>query len=326
VTALGRDAASVAGQAAAFAVGSGSVLALLGLGASALGEQLLLAEAPLQWLFPAVAVLMGLSLLGLLPFSLFGLRSAPELPSWVPRELQGFCLGVASALGASPCATPVLVTVVSYLASHPQGPAVSGALFLSYALGYSAPLALAAASAGSLPLLRSGGRLSPTLAGTAILALGTAQIAALCEEPLLGASAQGLPSLAAAAAVAAALAASLATAGAKAEEGAGASEVLPVPGEVGVYMYRPAAAASAAAAAAPDPDTSWWAREFRVDGIPHLAFVRPDGQVATALVGDVPAEILRANVEALKRGAQMPFVMFDAFEGGRKPLAPPSPP
>eukprot|EP00421_Protoceratium_reticulatum_P057527 CAMPEP_0168490250 /NCGR_PEP_ID=MMETSP0228-20121227/69087_1 /TAXON_ID=133427 /ORGANISM="Protoceratium reticulatum, Strain CCCM 535 (=CCMP 1889)" /LENGTH=643 /DNA_ID=CAMNT_0008506957 /DNA_START=20 /DNA_END=1945 /DNA_ORIENTATION=+ len=425
VTALGRDTASVAAQAAAFAAGSGVVLAALGLAASALGEQLLPLDGTLQLLFPGVAVLMGLSLLGLLPLRLFGLSRAPELPPWLPRELQGFCLGVASAVGSSPCATPVLVTVVSFLAAYPQDPGTSAALFLSYALGYNAPVALAAAFAGSLPLLQGGSRLG----------VGTAQLIGLSEEWLLGPAPPGVlgATMAGVAATALALRAKLVPAR------SGTSEALPkavpVIGEAGVYRYCPSAGGAptasvqlaagrdddgrrAALAAVclgsatsgfvksgeakpdspaviiksmaesspsltsalqsgrpvvvdfsatwcseclklapslrqleeqygrdvtfvtmdvsyagpipgapppPDPDTGWWAREFGIDGIPHLAFVGADGAVRTALIGGVPTEILRADIEALRDGApELPFVMYDAFRGGRKLRPPPS--
>lgn len=435
VVALGSDRVGVTMQACAFAAGSGTVLALLGLGASALGEQLLLSEGQFQWLFPAIAVLMGLSLLGLMPFSLFNRRAPPELLAGVPRELQGYFLGAASAVGSSPCATPVLVTVTSYLASHPKSPGISLALFLSYSLGYSAPLAVAAAFAGALPLLQSGSRFSPRLAGAAILCVGTEQLVTLGEERVLGPAPPGTLGIVMALVAAVALVARVAGADTVQTGTANPpSEIIPVLGEAGVYRYIPANGAltdsSGASASSnddnrraslaavcfgaglagalkstsaspdsppaiiramaersrplslallsgkplvvdfsatwcadclklapalrdlkeqyahdvefvtldvsyagptpglpppPDSDTPWWAREFGVDGIPHLAFVDRDGRVRTALVGDVPPEIIRADVEALRQGAAtLPFVMYDAFQGGRRLSPPPA--
>lgn len=64
---------------------------------------------------------------------------------------------------------------------------------------------------------------------------------------------------------------------------------------------------------------------FRVDGIPHLALVDPSGNVQTALVGLVPDEVLRADLDALvsgksqkANGEDLPFLGFDAFETGRR--------
>lgn len=433
VAALGQGrAGGVLGQAAAFAAGSGTVLAALGLAASVLGEQLLPAGGPLQWLFPCIAVLMGLGLLGLAPLGIFGLRTAPEMPTWVPGELQGFALGAASALGSSPCATPVLVTIVSYLATHPQGPGVSMALFLSYALGYNAPLALAAAFAGTLPLLQSGSSFGPLVAGAGILSVGTAQLVGLGEERVLGPAPPGVLGIVMAAVTLIGLAGRVV---AQRGNAATTPDITPVLGETGVYRYRPLEGAlttsagafddssedgrraalaavcfgSAAAGASnimtsdqdsppaiirgmaersrplsqalrsgrpmvvdfsatwcadclklapalrelegqysadvefvtldvssggpvpglpppPDPDTNWWTREFGVDGIPHIAFVDTNGRVLTALVGDVPPDILRADIEALRQGGKaLPYVMYDAFKGGRTLLMP-SPP
>lgn len=38
---------------------------------------------------------------------------------------------------------------------------------------------------------------------------------------------------------------------------------------------------------------------FRVDGIPHMAFVTETAEVKTALIGQVPKNILVSEIEAL---------------------------
>ena len=58
-----------------------------------------------------------------------------------------------------------------------------------------------------------------------------------------------------------------------------------------------------------------WAKRFGVDGLPHVAFIDSQHHVRTALVGDVPPNVVRADVEALMKGADLPFIMYDAFEG-----------
>eukprot|EP00930_Biecheleria_cincta_P073091 TRINITY_DN60411_c0_g1_i1.p2 TRINITY_DN60411_c0_g1~~TRINITY_DN60411_c0_g1_i1.p2 ORF type:complete len:152 (-),score=27.52 TRINITY_DN60411_c0_g1_i1:463-918(-) len=75
-----------------------------------------------------------------------------------------------------------------------------------------------------------------------------------------------------------------------------------------------------------DSQSDWWVRQFKVDMLPHIAFVDKDGSVLTALVGNLPPEVLRANMEELSRGNdRLPYNMFDAFENGRRKLAlPPS--
>merc|ERR1712007_74410 len=39
-------------------------------------------------------------------------------------------------------------------------------------------------------------------------------------------------------------------------------------------------------------ETYWWAKQFGVDAIPHVAFVNGKGDVITALVGNLPKPIL----------------------------------
>ncbi|CAE7266630.1 hspbap1 [Symbiodinium sp. KB8] len=63
-----------------------------------------------------------------------------------------------------------------------------------------------------------------------------------------------------------------------------------------------------------DKDTDRWARKFKVDGLPHVALVDSSHRVQTALVGDVPYDIMQADVEALRKGKEVPFVMYDAFK------------
>ncbi|CAK9083360.1 Thiol:disulfide interchange protein TxlA homolog [Durusdinium trenchii] len=73
-------------------------------------------------------------------------------------------------------------------------------------------------------------------------------------------------------------------------------------------------------------DLDWWTREFRVDGIPHIAFVLPDRRVLTALIGNLPADVLQANLEAFANSKTdneeelpaLPYIMFDAFDNGRR--------
>ena len=58
-----------------------------------------------------------------------------------------FLLGGSSALVASPCATPVLTSILAFVAKT-QNPALGGALLLGYTLGYSTPLLLLASTGG----------------------------------------------------------------------------------------------------------------------------------------------------------------------------------
>lgn len=58
-----------------------------------------------------------------------------------------FLLGGSSALVASPCATPVLTSILAFVAKA-SNPLLGGILLLFYTLGYSTPLLIVAASGG----------------------------------------------------------------------------------------------------------------------------------------------------------------------------------
>jgi len=58
-----------------------------------------------------------------------------------------FLLGGSSALVASPCATPVLTSILAYVANAPNA-AAGALLLLGYTLGYSTPLLLVASTGG----------------------------------------------------------------------------------------------------------------------------------------------------------------------------------
>lgn len=68
-------------------------------------------------------------------------------------------------------------------------------------------------------------------------------------------------------------------------------------------------------------ENDFWAGRFGVDGLPHVAFIDAEHRVQTALVGDVPSEVVRADVEALLKGTELPFIMYDAFEGRSNQLS-----
>ncbi|CAJ1328591.1 unnamed protein product [Effrenium voratum] len=418
VTALSRRS-SPAFAALSYAAGSATVLMALGMAVSVAGERLPLGEGLLPWVFPTVAVLMGLSLLEVVPLRLSGIPGLGKAIE-APRELQGFLLGAASAAGSSPCATPVLVTITSYIASHSVSVTSSALLLFAYSMGYSTPLALVSMTTGLLPMFQEGGQWGKQVSGAAILLVGAWQLLTAVHDTL------GLEAEAAVYVLLAAAALAWKPAASRAPRAASLAPRVMALGQA-VYEYQPLPAGEAQAEAPSSPgepdgrrlavtsllgaaavaglsqfpgetedaatmiveaaaesrplqvalqsgkpvlvdfsatwcvdclqsagilrdlkrefggrvefvtldvsnwrantgddDLDWWTREFRVDGIPHIAFVLPDRRVITALIGDLPDSVLRANVEALSElGASsalpaLPFVMFDAFDEGRR--------
>ena len=70
--------------------------------------------------------------------------------------VRTFLLGGSSALVASPCATPVLTSILAFVANA-SNPFLGALLLLGYTLGYATPLLLVAATGGQFLLdLRKG--------------------------------------------------------------------------------------------------------------------------------------------------------------------------
>mmetsp|Transcript_10461 Transcript_10461/g.18859 ORF Transcript_10461/g.18859 Transcript_10461/m.18859 type:complete len:263 (-) Transcript_10461:17-805(-) len=61
------------------------------------------------------------------------------------------------------------------------------------------------------------------------------------------------------------------------------------------------------------PDNQEAVSRFRVEGIPHIAFVEPGGSVATTFVGMIPKEILHDDLDALMRKKPLPYYGINVF-------------
>ncbi|GJP57233.1 hypothetical protein CLOM_g16261 [Closterium sp. NIES-68] len=100
-----------------------------------------------------LAMLAGLHLLGLLPVHLpapLAARFSPAAVSArVPAPVQMLLGGAAFAFVASPCCTPVLASLLAFVAST-RDAATGGALLLSYTMGFATPLLVAASCTGAL--------------------------------------------------------------------------------------------------------------------------------------------------------------------------------
>ncbi|GMI85309.1 hypothetical protein like AT5G54290 [Hibiscus trionum] len=153
----GKSRTEVIVNSVAFSLGLATTLALLGVGASFAGKAYGQIGKGLPLAASGLAVVMGLNLLEVIELQLpsffnnFDPRaSAANLPSGV----QAYLAGLTFALAASPCSTPVLATLLGYVATS-KDPIIGGSLLLTYTTGYIAPLLLAASFAGALQSLLS---------------------------------------------------------------------------------------------------------------------------------------------------------------------------
>ncbi|KAF5806779.1 putative cytochrome C biogenesis protein, transmembrane [Helianthus annuus] len=153
----GKSRAQIVGDSLAFAMGLATTLALLGVAASVAGKAYGQVGQGLPLAASGLAVIMGLNLLEVIELQLpsffdnFDPRAAAAN---FPSSIQAYLAGLTFALAASPCSTPVLATLLGYVAAS-KDPLIGGSLLLTYTTGYVAPLLLAASFAGALQSLLS---------------------------------------------------------------------------------------------------------------------------------------------------------------------------
>ena len=156
---------------ASFVLGLAVTFAILGIVASLLGKAF--GQIGPAWLYIIgfFSMIMGLQLIGVININLPGLKAMPEKKGGV---LGSFGVGLLFGLVASPCATPVLAVLMTYVAG--QGVLWYGALLLFiYGLGHGLPLIIAGtftAVLKSLPRLQKWGHYITYLSGSLLIVLG----------------------------------------------------------------------------------------------------------------------------------------------------------
>jgi cytochrome c-type biogenesis protein len=136
-------------QSTYFAFGLATTLAILGIFAALLGKVYGQIGTGLPIFVSAIAIIMGLNLLEIIPLKLPNWDTSNWIKDNFPDSLKSYLLGVTFGLIASPCSTPVLITLLAYIANSRNF--ILGAVFLiSYAIGYVFPLILAGTFTGTL--------------------------------------------------------------------------------------------------------------------------------------------------------------------------------
>ncbi|MEM9006672.1 MAG: cytochrome c biogenesis protein CcdA [Cyanobacteria bacterium P01_F01_bin.86] len=155
-----------------FALGLATTLAGLGLVAGAVGGIYGQIGIGLPIIVSVLAILMGLNLLEALPLPLPSSGDWDFLNRGMPAFLKSYLLGLTFGLVASPCSTPVLATLLAWIASTGD-PLLGAGLLLAYTVGYVSPLVLAGSFTATikrfLELRRWSGWITPA---SGILLLG----------------------------------------------------------------------------------------------------------------------------------------------------------
>jgi cytochrome c-type biogenesis protein len=141
-----------AAQSTWFSLGLATTLAGLGIVAAYVGKVYGQIGIGLPIIVSIIAILMGLNLLEALPL---------QLPSfggteWISQELspgvRAYLIGLSFGLVASPCSTPVLASLLGWVANT-QDMILGAVLLLSYTIGYVAPLIVAGTFTASIKKL-----------------------------------------------------------------------------------------------------------------------------------------------------------------------------
>jgi cytochrome c biogenesis protein CcdA len=159
-----------------FVLGLAVTFTVLGMVAALAGKMYGDVSSVWNWIVAIVCSFMGLHLMELvnIPIPALGTRIQPKTRGVLGALLLGLLFGLVSA----PCAGPILIVLLTYLAGSGASVAWGGLLLLVYALGHSALILVAGTSMGAARALienRKANRLLSILrraAGAVIIVVG----------------------------------------------------------------------------------------------------------------------------------------------------------
>lgn len=162
-----------------FVLGFSLVFTALGAGISGLGSLLLRHRAGLTQVAGVLVILFGSVNLGILRIRFLYRESRPDMRRIRPGPAGALPLGMAFALGWTPCIGPVLAGILA-LAASSTSPVYGASLLLTYALGLGLPFFLLAAGLSRegrlMGWLRRHGRGIELVGGVVLVAMGILMI------------------------------------------------------------------------------------------------------------------------------------------------------
>ena len=160
---------TVVASSVMFSIGITVIFVGLGATATAFGQQLREWFDVIRWIAAALIVLMGLHFLGVFRIGLLYREARIDLGERKLGVFGAFFIGMAFAFGWTPCAGPILATIL-FTAGAAETSLQGALLLLAYSAGMTIPFILAAAFIG--PFLRLAQRLRPHM-GKIEKAMGT---------------------------------------------------------------------------------------------------------------------------------------------------------
>jgi len=156
-------------------VGLSATFAALGVVASLVGGAVGGSKVPWTWAVAIVCLVMGLHLMEVINLPL---PAVAKVQPGTRGALGALLLGVLFGFVSTPCAGPILIVLLAYLATQGASPVYGGALLLTYALGHSMLIIVAGTSMGAARGLLASDRFTKwggilkKVAGGVIVALG----------------------------------------------------------------------------------------------------------------------------------------------------------
>ena len=159
-----------------FVLGLSITFMVMGMVAALAGKMYGNVSSAWNWVVAAVCVVMGLHLMGVLTVPI------PSLADKVQPKTRGLLgalvLGLLFGLVSAPCAAPILVVLLTYLAGSGASVSYGGVLLLVYALGHSLLIIIAGTSMGAARTLIENKKMNRTMeilrkvAGAVIVLVG----------------------------------------------------------------------------------------------------------------------------------------------------------
>ncbi|MBD2664707.1 cytochrome c biogenesis protein, transmembrane region [Richelia sinica FACHB-800] len=131
-----------AAQSTWFALGLATTLAGMGVVAALIGKVYGQVGFGLPIIISILAIIMGLNLLEALPLQFPSLGDTNWISADLPPGVRSYAIGLTFGLVASPCSTPVLASLLGWVANT-QDLILGAVLLLAYTAGYVTPLILA---------------------------------------------------------------------------------------------------------------------------------------------------------------------------------------
>lgn len=171
-----------------FALGLATTLAILGVVAAGVGRVYGQIGVGLPIVVSAIAILMGLNLLEIIPLRFPSFSESSWITEDFPPILRSYLFGLTFGLIASPCSTPVLATLLAWVANT-QDLGLGAILLLAYTTGYVMPLVIAGTFTGAIKQFLSirqwAGWINPV---SGALLLGFGILSLLSRLPILNQS------------------------------------------------------------------------------------------------------------------------------------------